>query len=118
MIHTDGTGNSVLSYDVTGRIARIPLERRGVNKKGIEWVLGSCLLEVFDEDKQHSARLYLVTFNVELIEKMNLLGVGKVVKVQYHIDVRDRFDGYSVSLIMDDISMPSEAENFLVGTRK
>lgn len=118
MIQTDETGNSVLSYEVTGKITRIPLERRGTTKKGIEWVLGSCLLEVYDEEKRNSARLFLVTFNEELIETLNVLGVGKNVKARYHIDVRDRYDGYSVSLILDGIEMLTESENFLIGNRK
>lgn len=95
------------------------MERRGKSARGHEWVLGSVLLEVFDpEDRSGSARLVLVTFDEMLIEQMNTIGVGKDVKVRWHVDVRDSFDNYKVSLILDSIEGLSEAENFLYNTKK
>ena len=115
MIKTDETGRSFLSYECTGRIARIPMERRGKSARGHEWVLGSVLLEVFDpEDRQNgSARLVLVTFDEILIEQMNTIGVGKDVRVRWHVDVRDNFDNYKVSLILDSIEGMTMAESYI-----
>ena len=118
MIKTDETGRSFLSYESTGRIARLPMERRGKSARGHEWVLGSILLEVFDEERNGSARLVLVTFDEILIEQMNTIGVGKDVKVRWHVDVRDNFDNYKVSLVLDSIEGLSESENFLYNTKK
>lgn len=120
MIKTDETGRSFLSYECTGRIARLPMEKRGRSVRNHEWVLGSILLEVFDpEDRQNgSARLCLITFDEMLIEQMNTIGVGKDVKVRWHVDVRDAFDNYKVSLVLDSIEGLSESENFLYNTKK
>ena len=119
MIKTDETGRSFLSYESTGRIARLPMERRGKSARGHEWVLGSVLLEVYDEEKKNgSARLCLLTFDEILIEQMNTIGVGKDVKVRWHVDVRDNFDNYKVSLVLDSIEGLSESENFLYNTKK
>lgn len=120
MIKTDETGRSFLSYESTGRIARIPMEKRGKSARNHEWVLGSILLEVFDpEDRQNgSARLCLITFDEMLIEQMNTIGVGKDVKVRWHVDVRDAFDNYKVSLILDEIEFLTEGENFVLGNGK
>lgn len=114
MIKTDETGRSFLSYESTGRIARIPMERRGKSARGHEWVLGSVLLEVFDEENRSgSARLCLLTFDEILIEQMNTIGVGKDVKVRWHVDVRDNFDNYKVSLVLDSIEGMTMAESYI-----
>ncbi len=120
MIKTDETGRSFLSYNSTGRIARIPMEKRGRSVRNHEWVLGSILLEVFDpEDRQNgSARLCLITFDEMLIEQMNTIGVGKDVKVRWHVEVRDNFDNYKVSLVLDEIEFLTEGENFVLGNGK
>jgi len=120
MIKTDETGRSFLSYKSMGRIARIPMEKRGKSAKGHEWVLGSILIEVFDpDDRQNgSARLCLVTFDEMLIEQMNTIGVGKDVKVRWHVDVRDAFDNYKVSLVLDEIEFLTEGENFMLNKKK
>lgn len=118
MLKTDSTGRSFLSFENTGRIARLPMERRGKSARGHEWVLGSILLEVFDEERNGSARLVLMTFDEMLIEQMNTIGVGKDVKVRWHVDVRDNFDNYKVSLVLDEIEGLSEGENFLYNTKK
>ena len=117
MINTDSTGKSVLTYEVTGRIARIPIERRGITN-GHEWVLGECLLEVFDEEHNGSARLHLITFDELKIEMLNRIGIGKDVRATFHIEVKDRFGGYSDSIILDDISLMTDGENFLIGKKK
>lgn len=114
MIKTDETGRSFLSYESTGRIARLPMERRGKSARGHEWVLGSILLEVFDEENRSgSARLCLLTFDEILIEQMNTIGVGKDVKVRWHVDVRDNFDNYKVSLVLDEIEGMTMAESYI-----
>ena len=114
MIKTDETGRSFLSYESTGRIARIPMERRGKSARGHEWVLGSILLEVFDEENRSgSARLVLMTFDEMLIEEVNTIGVGKDVKVRWHVDVRDSFDNYKVSLVLDSIEGMTMAESYI-----
>lgn len=119
MIKTDDTGRSFLSYESTGRIARIPVERRGKSARGHEWVLGSVLLEVFDEENRSgSARLVLLTFDEMLIEQMNTIGVGKDVKVRWHVDVRDSFDNYKVSLVLDEIDGITDGESFMFNTKK
>lgn len=113
MIKTDETGRSFLSFENTGRIARIPMERRGKSARGHEWVLGSILLEVFDEERNGSARLVLMTFDEMLIEQMNTIGVGKDVKVRWHVDVRDNFDNYKTSLMLDSIEGMTMAESYI-----
>lgn len=119
MIKTDETGRSFLTFENTGRIARIPMERRGKSARGHEWVLGSVLLEVFDEENHSgSARLCLLTFDEILIEQMNTIGVGKDVKVRWHVDVRDAFDNYKVSLVLDEIEFLTEGENFMLNKKK
>lgn len=119
MIKTDETGRSFLSYESTGRIVRIPVERRGKSARGHEWVLGSVLLEVYDEEKKNgSARLCLLTFDEMLIEQMNTIGVGKDVKVRWHVDVRDSFDNYKVSLVLDEIDGITDGESFVFNTKK
>ena len=118
MINVDSTGKGVLQFVSEGVIRRIPLERTGMTKHGIPWTIGGCLLEVGEEGVEGSAMLYLVTFDTEKIETINMLGVGKKVRVKYHIETKDYFDGYRVSVILDEICLPTEAENFLVGNRK
>lgn len=118
MIQTDETGRGVLQYEVQGVIRRIPLERRGNTKKGVPWVLGSLLMEVGEEGVNGSAQLYLVTFDEYLIETINTIGVGKKVKVKWHIDCRERYDSFSVSAILDDIELMTDGENFLLGKER
>ena len=115
MLKVDDTGRGVLQYEVQGVIRRIPLERRGNTKKGVPWVLGSMLMEVGEEGVNGSAQLYLVTFDEYLIETINTIGVGKQVKVKFHVETRERYDSYSVSAILDEIEMLTEGENFVIG---
>lgn len=115
MIKTDESNNILLQYEVVGRISRIPLERMGTSKSGKPWFLGSVLLEVYEEGVEGSVRLFLITWSEEMYETVYRMGVGKNVRVKFHIQTKERFDSYDVSAILDEISMLTEAENFLVG---
>lgn len=118
MIKQDTTGKYLLSFENEAIIRRIPLERRGATKRGMEWVLGGCLVEAFEEGWEGSAQLYLVTFNAELIEQINVIGVGKKVRVKYHIETKEYYDSFRTSVILDDIELMTDAENFLIGKGK
>lgn len=117
MLKGDGTGKYLLSFQNEALIRRIPLERRGVTN-GREWVLGGLLCEVFEPDTEGSAELYLITFDGLLIEQINRIGVGKRVKIAYHIETRQRYDSYNVSAVLDSIQGLSENEDFIYGTKK
>ena len=118
MLKIDDTGRGVLQFESTGVIRRIPLERRGYTKGGKEWTLGGVLLEVGEEGAAGSAQLYLITFNEELIEQINVIGVGKNVRVKYHIETKEYYDSFRVSVILDEIGLMTDAENFLIGKGK
>ncbi|MBQ1469781.1 MAG: hypothetical protein IIZ29_02875 [Schwartzia sp.] len=118
MLKVDDTGRGVLQFESTGVIRRIPLERRGHTKGGKEWILGGSLLEVGEEGVDGSAQLYLITFNEELIEQINVIGVGKHVRVKYHIETKEYYDSFRVSVILDEIVLMTDAENFLIGKGK
>lgn len=117
MLKGDGTGRYLLSYENEALIRRIPLERRGVTN-GREWVLGGLLCEVFEPESEGSAELYLITFEELLIEQINRIGVGKKVRIAYHIDTRPRYDSYNVSAVLDSIQGLSDGEDFVFGTKK
>lgn len=114
MIKSDERGSAVLQYTVTGRIRRIPLPKMGHSSKG-DWKMASVYLECFEEGVNGSAPLFLVTFDDYLAETIENLGVGKDVKVTFHIAVREKFDNCSISLVIDDIEMLTDGENFLIG---
>lgn len=118
MIENDGTGRYTLSYECEAVLRRIPLEKRGLTKKGNEWVLGGCLVEAVEDGSEGSAQLYLATFDPELIELVNVIGVGKRVRVKFHIETREYYDSFRTSAILDGIRMTSDGEDFLVGGRK
>ena len=118
MLKVDDTGRGVLQFESTGVVRRIPLERRGHTKGGKEWILGGCLLEVGEEGVAGSAQLYLSTFEDELIEQINVIGVGKNVRVKYHIETKEYYDSFRVSVILDEIGLMTDAENFLIGKGK
>lgn len=118
MIASDGLGKCSLQYEVTGRIRRIMLPKSGVTKRGMPWSMGGMLMEVSESESEGSARLFLVTFDEYLIEQMELIGVGKDVRVMFHIDVKERYDNYSVSCILDSIGGITEGESFLYGQGK
>lgn len=117
MLKGDGTGRFMFSFENEAVIRRIPLERRGVTN-GREWVLGSALFEVFEGGMEGSAEMYLITFNEELIEQLNRIGIGKRVKIGWHIETRPRYDSYNVSAILDSIQGCSDGENFIYGTKE
>lgn len=118
MLKVDETGRGVLQFESTGVVRRIPLERRGHTKGGKEWTLGGVLLEVGEEGVAGSAQLYLITFEDELIEQINIIGVGKHVRVKYHIETKEYYDSFRVSVILDEIGLMTDAENFLIGKGK
>jgi len=111
-------GKSVLSYEISGIIRRIPLEKRGVARTGREWVLGSVLLEVTEDGAESSAQLFLNTWDEIMVETLNRIGVGKQVRVRYHIECREYFDSYKTNLILDSIQGLSENEDFIYGINK
>ena len=118
MITQNELGKYVLSQEVTGIIRRIPIESRGISKGGREWVLGKVVLEVYEEGKEGSAQIYLTTFDEELTEMIQMLGVGKRVKATLHVDVREYYDSYRTNLILDSISGMNENEDYVYGTKK
>ena len=118
MLKIDDTGRGVLQFESTGVIRRIPLERRGHTKGGKEWILGGCLLEVGEEGVAGSAQLYLITFNEELIEQINVIGVGKNVRVKYHLETKEYYDSFRVSVILDEIGGLTDGEDFVYGKGK
>lgn len=119
MIKDDGSGRYVLQYTVEGVIRRLPLEKRGVSSKsGREWIMGQVLLEVSEEGVDGSAQLHLITWSEEMVEILNRIGVGKRVKISFHISSTEYYDNYKTSVILDEIDMLSEGENFLIGKKK
>lgn len=118
MIKNDGTGRYTLGFESEGVIRRIPLERRGVSKRGTEWTLGGLLVEIEEDGCEGSAQLFLSTFNEELIEQINVIGVGKRVRLSYHIECKEYFDNYKTNIILDAIDGCTEGENFLYNTKK
>ena len=119
MIKQDNTGKYLLTYENKAIIRRIPVPRYGTAKNGRDWQMGRVLLEAYDEDESQSAELFLIYWNDELMtEQIERLGCGKRVKVRWHIETTPRFDTYNVSLILDEIEMFSDGENFLVGKKK
>lgn len=118
MLKIDETGRGVLQYESTGVIRRIPLERRGHTKGGKEWTLGGVLLEVGEDGIDGSAQLFLITFDEYLIEQINVIGVGKKVRVRWHVETKEYYDSFRTSIILDDIELMSDGENFLIGKSK
>jgi hypothetical protein len=117
MLKDDGTGKHLLTYEVTGVIRRIPIESRG-ETRGHEWVRGGVLLEVFEDGVDGSAMLWLMTWKDEMIETLNTIGVGKRVRVTYHLDTREKHDNYQVSTIIDSIEGLTDAESYIYNKKK
>lgn len=118
MIKDDGTGRLLMQHTVSGVVRRIPLEKTGISKKGIEWTLGGVLVECSEEGFNGSVPLFFSTFDTELIEIINRIGVGKEVEVTYHIECKEYYDNYRTNLVLDSIGGKSESENFLYGIKK
>ena len=118
MITQDNTGKYLLAYENNAVIRRIPMPKMGVSKNGREWSMGSVLLEAYDEDESVSAELFLIYWNDELMtEQIERLGCGKKVRVKWHVETLPKFDSYNVSLILDDIELLTDGENFLIGKK-
>lgn len=118
MIKTDNTGRHLMCFETNAIIRRLPMERRGTARSGREWVMGSVVIEAFEDEECESALLYLITWQEEMIETLNILGVGKKCKVKFHIECREYYDSYKTSLMLDSIEGLSESENFLYNTKK
>ena len=118
MIKTDETGRHLMCFETNAIIRRLPMERRGTARSGREWVMGSVVIEAFEDAECESALLYLITWQEEMIETLNILGVGKKCKVKFHIECREYYDSYKTSLMLDSIEGLSESENFLYNTKK
>lgn len=118
MIEKKEDGRYLLSFETNAVIRRIPLPRSGVAKNGRPWTLGGALVEAYDENENESAQLYVITWDALMVEQIERLGVGKRVRMKCHVDTHEKYDNYNVSVILDEISLPTDGENFLVGKKK
>lgn len=118
MVKNEATGRYSLSFISEGVIRRIPFERRGTSKHGVDWTLGGVLVEVQQEECEGSAQLYLCTFDEMLIEQINTIGVGKRVRIDWHIECKEYFDNYKTNAVLDDISFLTDGENFMLNKKK
>ena len=118
MLKDDGTGRLLMQQTVSGVTRRIPLEKTGVSKKGVEWTLGGVLIEASEEGFNGSVPLFFSTFDSELIEVINRIGIGKEVVVTFHIESSAYYDNYRTNLVLDSIEGKTENENFLYGIKK
>lgn len=117
MIKQQQDGQYMLSYENTAIIRRIMLPKCGVTN-GKEWQLGRFLFEVFEEGSDASAELFLVSFNDEIMELVERFGVGKKVKILWHVQSRAHYDSYIVSAVLDSINGMNENEDFVLGIKK
>jgi len=115
MIKDDGNGRLLMQQTVSGVVRRIPLTRNGISKKGVEWELGGVLIEASEEGFDGSVPLFFSTFDTELIELVNRIGVGKEVVVTFHIECSAYYDNYRTNLVLDSIEGKNSGENFLYG---
>lgn len=118
MIKEGKDGMLMMQQTVSGVVRRIPLERTGISRKGIEWTLGGVLIEASEEGFNGSVPLFFSTFDSELIELINRIGVGKEVVVTFHIECSAYYDNYRTNLVLDSIEGKTETENFLYGIKK
>lgn len=118
MIKEGKNGTLLMQQTVSGVTRRIPLEKTGVSKKGVEWTLGGVLIEASEEGFDGSVPLFFSTFDPELIELINRIGVGKDVVVTFHIECSAYYDNYRTNLVLDSIEGKNENENFLYGINK
>lgn len=118
MLKDDGTGRLLMQQTVSGVVRRIPLERTGTSKRGVEWTLGGVLIEASEEGFNGSVPLFMSTFDTELIELINRIGVGKEVVVTFHIECSAYYDNYRTNLVLDSIEGKNSNENFLYGINK
>ena len=118
MIKDDGNGRLLMQHTVSGVVRRIPLERTGTSKRGVEWTLGGVLIEASEEGFNGSVPLFFSTFDPELIELINRIGVGKEVVVTFHIECSAYYDNYRTNLVLDSIEGRNSSENFIYGITK
>ena len=118
MIKEGKDGRLLMQQTVSGVVRRIPLEKTGISKKGVEWTLGGVLIEASEEGFDGSVPLFFSTFDSELIELINRIGVGKDVVVTFHIECSAYYDNYRTNLVLDSIEGKSDAENFIYGIKK
>ena len=118
MIKDDGNGRLLMQQTVSGVVRRIPLTRNGMSKRGVEWELGGVLIEASEEGFNGSVPLFFSTFDTELIELINRIGVGKEVVVTFHIECSAYYDNYRTNLVLDSIEGKNSSENFFYGINK
>lgn len=118
MIKTDSLGKYVMALETDAVIRRIPIPKCGTSPRGVEWALGSLIVEAYDEDETKSAELCFNSFDPEMIELFERIGVGKRVHICYHISCRRVYDNYHISLMVDSISGMNENEDYVYGTKK
>lgn len=115
MIKEGKNGMLMMQQTVSGVVRRIPLVKTGLSKKGVEWALGGVLIEATEEGFNGSVPLFFSTFDTELIELINRIGVGKEVVVTFHIECSAYYDNYRTNLVLDSIEGKNSSENFLYG---
>jgi hypothetical protein len=118
MIKDDGNGRLLMQQTVSGVVRRIPLTRNGISKRGVEWELGGVLIEASEQGFEGSVPLFFSTFDTELIELINRIGVGKEVVVTFHIECSAYYDNYRTNLVLDSIEGKNSSENFIYGITK
>ena len=91
-------GRRVLQYEVNAITRRIPIEKRGISPNGKDWLLATLFVEVY--------------------ETVTRIGVGKDVKIKFHIDTWQRNGRYSISCVLDSIEGKNSNENFIYGITK
>ena len=118
MIRTNAVGKYVLTYEATGVIRRLPVESRGTSRRGTEWMHGNVWLEVFEEGVDGSVPLCLSTWDEEMWETLNRIGIGKKIRVKYHVECSEYYDGARISFLIDEVGGMSDGEDYIYGTRK
>lgn len=117
MLKDDGTEQYLISGKLTGVIRRIPMVRHG-QKGSREWSLGQVVLEAVDEETGLSERVHLITFEEEMIETLMRIGEGKRVRIAYHYNMREDYDFYRDSLVLDSIEGMTEAETYIYNQKE
>lgn len=108
----------LLTYEATGIIRRIPVETRGKSKKGVPWTRGGVQLEVYEDGREGSALLFLYAWGDEMVETINMLGVGKRVRVRFRIESHEYYDKLTNDVVLIDINGLTEQEDFIYGTNR
>lgn len=111
-------GKRILQYEVNAITRRIPIEKRGISPNGKEWLMATLFVEVYEGNEMDSVELMLTTFSEEMYETVTRIGVGKDVKIKFHIDTWQRNGRYSISCVLDSIEGKNSSENFIYGINK